>query len=122
MNMGLIDHPLTPLIVAWLKAVNYRAAYDNRFTQAGEIVARDLLNAALNAELASWQPIDTAPRDRRNVIIAGCYGNGISYVEEGWWNPSGHWNSRKLDPPTHWMPLPAAPARDLLNAALEETK
>jgi hypothetical protein len=47
MNMGLIDHPLTPLIVAWLEAVNRRAAYDSFQNRMHELIARDLLNAAL---------------------------------------------------------------------------
>ena len=46
-NMGLIDHPLTPLIVAWLEAVNKRAAYGTDESLRSEWVARDLLNAAL---------------------------------------------------------------------------
>jgi hypothetical protein len=45
--MGLIDHPLTPLIVAWLEAVNQRAAYFSTINIAAEIAARDALNAAL---------------------------------------------------------------------------
>jgi hypothetical protein len=44
---GLIDHPLTPLIVAWLEAVNRRTAYFSTINIAAEKVARDLLNAAL---------------------------------------------------------------------------
>ena len=45
--MGLIDHPLTPLIVAWLEAVNKRAAYDTVHNWADEVEATDRLNAAL---------------------------------------------------------------------------
>ena len=47
MNMGLIDHPLTPLIVAWLEAVNKHAAYATEENAYAEMVRRDLLNAAL---------------------------------------------------------------------------
>lgn len=43
--IGLIDHPLTPLIVAWQKAVADRAAY--HVNEAAERSARDALNAAL---------------------------------------------------------------------------
>jgi hypothetical protein len=45
--MGLIDHPLTPRIVAWLEAVNKRTAYASYENWDAVIVARDLLNAAL---------------------------------------------------------------------------
>ena len=47
MNMGLIDHPLTPLIVEWLNAVANRAAYYSAEHRRAEKIARDLLNAAL---------------------------------------------------------------------------
>jgi hypothetical protein len=47
MNMGLIDHPLTPLIVAWLVAVNRRAVYSTPETRDLELHAREALNAAL---------------------------------------------------------------------------
>ena len=45
--IGLIDHPLTPLIVAWLTAVDIRAAYNTVENRYAEKAARDLLNAAL---------------------------------------------------------------------------
>ncbi len=45
--MDLIDHPLSPLIMAWLEAKNKVAWWYSAETVAAEIVARDLLNAAL---------------------------------------------------------------------------
>lgn len=45
--MGLIDHPLTPLIVAWVLAVQDRAMYATQPAFVAERKARDLLNAAL---------------------------------------------------------------------------
>jgi hypothetical protein len=45
--MGLIDHPLTPLIVAWLEAVNKRTIYAEVEAWDAERDARDRLNAAL---------------------------------------------------------------------------
>ncbi len=47
MNMGLIDHPLTPLIVAWMLAVVSRTAFNTDESWQTERVARDMLNAAL---------------------------------------------------------------------------
>jgi len=55
--------------------------------------------------LPQWQPIESAPKSDLHVIIAGRYANGRSYVEESYWDPRGHWSARKLEPPTHWMPL-----------------
>ena len=70
----------------------------------------------------AWQPIETAPiTPMFEVIIAGQYDNGIWYVEEGFRNPLGHWNGRKITPPSHWMLLPPAPseARTTLDAAIK---
>jgi hypothetical protein len=47
MNMGLIDHPLTPLILAWMEAVNKYSAYGTHENWKAEELALDLLNAAL---------------------------------------------------------------------------
>jgi len=46
-NMGLIDHPLTPLIVAWMEAEVLYASYSTAEHRKIKEVARDLLNAAL---------------------------------------------------------------------------
>jgi hypothetical protein len=60
----------------------------------------------------TWLPIDTFPRDRSypyDVIIAGRYPNGVWYVETSYFDSRGYWHGRKLEPPTHWMPLPDPP-------------
>lgn len=59
-----------------------------------------------------WQPISTwKPEDTwdARAIIAGKYPSGMPWVEEGAWNSRGHWRGRKMEPPTHWMPLPEPP-------------
>lgn len=75
-----------------------------------------------------WQPIETAPRDGRalllwgiyageingikdvQVIDVGYYSNGKSdYGSEGWWNSSGGDAYACWVRPTHWMPLPNPP-------------
>lgn len=60
-------------------------------------------------EAAQWQPMATAPKDGTEVLLT----NG-SYKRAGWW--AKHRNCWSVDAvvpmaePTHWMPLPAAPA------------
>lgn len=57
-----------------------------------------------------WQPIETAPRDGSDVLIGGYYPNGVWFVSMGWFSEDrGYWSGHKIDPPTHWMPLPQPP-------------
>ena len=58
-----------------------------------------------------WQPIETAPPDEWvEVIVAGRFDNGVSYVQVSCRTYAGHWHGLRLSPPTHWMPLPPPPA------------
>jgi hypothetical protein len=71
-------------------------------------------------EMSEWQSIETAPKDRKILIL------GKDYVSVGKWdsnefakNPKPHFKSERgylhgkrweLDnQPTHWMPLPEPP-------------
>ena len=62
-----------------------------------------------------WQPIETAPKDGTQVLLA-C---GSDYVDAGhYWrnankrNPRERWmwNGWPIFEPTHWQPLPEPPA------------
>lgn len=79
--------------------------------------------------LAGWQPIETAPRDGRRVLVAGGgeiltaeFTNGrfvVSPLQSGgdgdWAGLAEPWGEL-----THWMPLPPPP--DLAFIALDEAK
>jgi hypothetical protein len=76
--------------------------------------------------LQTWQPMETAPKDGREVILAVKVRAGMpGKCLVGHWMPGGHcvedhpaiergwyfWNGLLFDgpaEPTHWMPLPAA--------------
>lgn len=76
---------------------------------------------------STWQPIETAPKDGREVVLAVKYRAGIPKgVLVGHYMQGGHciedhppiaagwyfWNGREFDlaaEPTHWMPLPHHP-------------
>lgn len=70
----------------------------------------DALRFRARAVAQGWRDISTAPKDDRRVLIAGRYSNGAQYVEESYRHHAGHYNARKIEPPTHWMPLPESPA------------
>jgi hypothetical protein len=75
-----------------------------RLRAAGPISAEELCPIAadeierLRAEAPAWQPIETAPRDRRVLV----FGNGCGIVA---WTGDDCWP----DDATHWRPLPAPP-------------
>ena len=77
-----------------------------------------------------WQPIESVPKDGTDIFLAevtgalhvglawgeidvGCWGEihdedglGNPVTFYGWTSNSGH-----IEEPTHWMPLPAPPAK-----------
>lgn len=62
-----------------------------------------------------WQPIETAPKDGRPILLFGGYsGGGINIGAWGGSRPAswrdGHSMGRQFPRPcTHWMPLPEPP-------------
>lgn len=69
--------------------------------------------------MAEWQPIETAPKDGRHVlVVAGDQPPAVyeAYYEEdgdrGWFQANTHWtdpHDGSLYRVTHWMPLPDPP-------------
>lgn len=77
----------------------------------------DRLEAAENA--VQWQPIETAPKDGTRLLlwwgsevhIGRCVVAGMSRDGGDWWRSESHQVFKVAEGrPTHWMPLPAAPA------------
>ena len=73
--------------------------------------------------MSEWQPIETAPRDETDILVAGgthgnecvsCEFHGAKFtgVAIAYWDKREKWFSGgECDyyHPTHWMPLPTPP-------------
>ena len=65
----------------------------------------------------NWQPIETAPKDGRTILLAGGFlSDGRPSVRTGYWHDGKRlkaWFDTALGrcamKPTHWMPLPDPP-------------
>jgi hypothetical protein len=65
-----------------------------------------------------WQPIETAPKDERYILVCGPEGVDVACWDSHWGD--GAWlryqtaeydnNDANVASPTHWMPLPEPPA------------
>lgn len=78
-------------------------------------IARDALSAQVQ-DVAGWQPIETAPKDGTRLLLMWEPFSGMSeHVELGKWNVRNGWVNTYghafSGSPTHFMPLPAAPAK-----------
>lgn len=94
--------------------------------------ARQAIRSALSAQVqdvAVWQTMDTAPKDGTPVVLWTVWAGDeispdpFSEVQIGYWDhgndlPESHefsrrpeWVVQRIGDPTHWMPLPAAPAK-----------
>ena len=75
------------------------------------IHAREALNALekLEAELPSWQPIETAPRDGAYIFVGRHQNNGEWKVYISRWHTSGYWTGTDAHLSSHWLPLDALP-------------
>lgn len=77
----------------------------------GEVeLAKRAWDAALENQ---WLPIETAPKEGKNVLVCniGMNNTGESFYWEGaWrcWDGENHVRTYYLNP-THWMPMPEPP-------------
>ncbi len=63
--------------------------------------------------MSNWQPIDTAPKDGRRVLLCNL---PVSWIYVGHWDDDEEcgqcWrdDDHERADPTHWQPLPEAPS------------
>lgn len=76
--------------------------------------ASDIESGGVGTKTGMWQPIETCPRDGREVLLAAKPPNHLwwKYGVGGYtaWKHAAilfDWNY--AFPPTHWMPLPPPP-------------
>ncbi len=99
-SSDLHDCPVNPSVTGYTRAEAI-AAWNTR-THSAEIAG-----ALRDAE--RWQPIESAPRDGRAVILAHL--GGKPYI--GKWCHDTWVDERGLSHgPSHWRPLPAPPTQD----------
>ena len=66
-------------------------------------------------DVVGWQPIETAPKDGSEILALWkrsqiqSNGYGVVWFEDGSWREFDY--ECLVSDPTHWMPLPAAPAK-----------
>jgi hypothetical protein len=96
------------------------------WTDAGQVNDQELFDTAMGKDLGAlarkvldeskqeedWQPIETAPKDGRHVLLY-CEYYGIGRCAwESWrnvWRSDDPNHGIGFPQPTHWMPLPAFP-------------
>jgi hypothetical protein len=105
-------------------------SYRDAPTEARSLQERFKLIAYIDGRTAgavpAWQPIETAPRDGRAVLLSrpdsgGSWIGKYEPVYQSGYRPDNPWFSLMLNhdylpkpvkssAPTHWMPIPAAPS------------
>lgn len=72
-------------------------------------ILEDAINA-LEKALPVWQPIETAPKDGKKILVLAAPGIYIAWWSDGNWEDHQRmFNGGAALKPTHWMPLPAPP-------------
>lgn len=126
MNKLTPREPTPSMVDAGQKAAHWTTDY----------VTRVIWRAMHDAAPSGWQPIETAPKDGRKVILFYLNRNNLSRtvmatwvtdeqaaetdaddvgLEAGWYECIDNWDDYSQvaiheGEPTHWMPLPAPPS------------
>lgn len=136
MAPALVDVPaVEPEPVAWLKLVKmtpisgdeYQALWltDETDEKGFPVFAHPPVSALVNAQadadvVERWQPIETAPRDRRKILL---WAEMWLHPVVGYWSKTINawleYGSRdaKANVATHWQPLPVPPSLRTLGSA-----
>jgi hypothetical protein len=73
---------------------------------------------SVRSSFGQWQPIETAPKDEKEVILFYRWYLDGGFVTAGYFHVSheggeSYWYADLVNsgasPPTHWMPLPSPP-------------
>jgi hypothetical protein len=132
-NTGCAIQPLytTPPTIS-VAIENLSDEQIRRIADAKDVAScRSRIRSALSAQVqdvAGWRPIETAPKDESIIMLFRADEKHWASISTGYFkndrfarNPKPYWggpHERSLgirwyreNPPTHWMPLPAAPAK-----------
>lgn len=103
------------LSVGWspyyINGIDARKLADEALATPDDLSALQEHDAALLAPY-QWQPIETAPKDGKVILVSHIFNDQIYWVEAAkqkhgaWFRPTGH----AVHQPTHCMSLPSAEA------------
>lgn len=89
---------------------DYLDISDRRNAQLAKFVAKAIL---AERQRDQWQPIETAPKDGTIILVAlhewNDPANRHVFEVVSWAGDCWSSEAYPIYPPTHWMPLPAAP-------------
>jgi|ERR1700723_33065 len=105
---------------ATARQLRYMAQLDTLRQKAGiSAASASTRPASQRASRAAWQPIETAPRDGKIVLLFGRDADGDNWkMKTGSWNRfenQWYWDGRTIKgydiQPSHWQPLPEPPEK-----------
>ena len=113
------------MALEYLREENERQRFDIlAMNQSLDLLREENERLKADAGLIEWQPIETAPKDKRILLyrptasewwrVMGGHYDSDEYLK----TPKPYWGSdnfgiakaaQRQNPPTHWMPLPESP-------------
>lgn len=109
-----------PFVIKWESMLECEDGLIDAIYEGADLILASLTTPerAIAAESDGWEPIESAPRDGREILMAYGFGTGdvapplvVAWdTKEGGWIAVGFEQHIETEP-THWCPLPSSPSR-----------
>jgi hypothetical protein len=124
--MSMIEKVARAIDVAGTAWLNEQSGRVEWYDVPGEVLARAAIEAMREPGVNEWQPIETAPKDRRVLVFVPGERSNWTGVFTAWAYTYGWITGQEYEPgddetadgtvslkldPTHWMPLPRDPPK-----------